>query len=199
MIIGNIVTNKKIDDQNFKVCRKIDTIKKGVPTLIIGWDKTKETFGDKVSIIKKQIDEDTEWTFSPTERKVDFEKDLSDFIERCYKNIFNGVTYLYVDFIHGSKKNIIKIIRKLYTSDNIITYYHDDRMLYILVEGVILGIDLEVVEYIGHDRDKIINKVKAISQQFLTENEIFIKYEYFLPKLNNDYRFIPYLCDIDNE
>ncbi len=63
MYLGNIVTSSKIEDTNFKVCRKVETIKEGLPTLIVGWDKTKEIYGDRVSILHKQIDENTYRTF----------------------------------------------------------------------------------------------------------------------------------------
>jgi hypothetical protein len=48
MYIGNIITSSKIEDDNFKVCRKLETIDDSLPTLIVGWEKTKEIYGDKV-------------------------------------------------------------------------------------------------------------------------------------------------------
>ena len=43
MNVGNIVTSsKKIDFENFKICRKIDNIDRDLPTLIIGWENVKK-------------------------------------------------------------------------------------------------------------------------------------------------------------
>ena len=78
MYVGNIVTTSKIDNENFKICRKLDTIDSNLPTLIIGWENTKELLGDKVSILHKKIDDNTFWTFSAKERLVDYEKDLKN-------------------------------------------------------------------------------------------------------------------------
>ena len=76
MNVGNIVTNSKIDIENFKVCRNIDNIDRDIPTLIIGWENVKKIYGEKVSILHKQIDTFTFWTFSPKERKSEYETDL---------------------------------------------------------------------------------------------------------------------------
>ena len=47
-----------------------------LPTLIVGWKKTKELFGDKVSILHKKIEDNLYWTFNEGERKVDYETDI---------------------------------------------------------------------------------------------------------------------------
>ena len=48
MNVGNIVTNsKKIDFENFKICRKIDNIDRDLPTLIIGWENVKKNLWRK--------------------------------------------------------------------------------------------------------------------------------------------------------
>jgi hypothetical protein len=196
MIIGNIITSSKIDDENIKVCRKIETIKPNLPVLIVGWGKTKELY-ENASIIKKQIDENTFWTFSPKERKVDYDKDLEKFIKLCYENIVKDTKYYYVDFIHSSKKIIYKVLRKIYNSEKIITYLYNDRMLYIYTDNIIFGVDLDIVEYIGIKKEKVIKKLKSISCDFLTNDEIFIKYKNLLKNIDNKYRYIPYIYDID--
>ncbi len=70
-------------------------------------------------------------------------------------------------------------------------------MLYIYTDKIIFGVDLDVVECIGLDRNKVINKLKSISCDFLTNDEIFIKYKNLLKNIDNKYRYIPYIYDID--
>ena len=84
MYVGNIITSSKIEDDNFKICRKLETIDDSLPTLIVGWEKTKEIYGEEVSILHKKIDDKTQWTFSTKERKVDYDKDIKRFMEECY-------------------------------------------------------------------------------------------------------------------
>ena len=195
MYIGNIVTTTKIEDTNFKVCRKVETIKDGLPTLIVGWDKVKELYGDDISILHKEIDENTQWTFSVKERKVDYEKDVIKFIHNCYNNIGKDIHYLYVDPIHDSRKKINKILRKIYSLKNPKLYIHDDRMVYLYAEGVVFGIDLEIVEYLGIDPNKVVTKLRNLSGCLLVDTEIFNKYKYIMTKINNKVRFLPYLYD----
>ncbi len=198
MFIGNIITTSKIEDENFKVCRKIETIQEGLPTLIIGWDKTKEIYGDKVSILHKEISDDTFWTFSPKERKVDYDNDLESFFSMCYSKMGEKLHYIYVDLIHDSKKKIKKIIRKIYSLKNPIIYINKNRMVYIYSEGMIFGIDLEIVEYLGIKRDKVITKLRNLSGCRFIDTEIFNKYKGIMTKINNKVRLIPYLYDIEN-
>ena len=53
MYVGNIVTLLDIKEDNFKICDSLESIDNLLPTLIIGWSKTKELFNDKVSILHK--------------------------------------------------------------------------------------------------------------------------------------------------
>jgi|TARA_B110000211_G_C14074885_1_gene551587 hypothetical protein len=199
MYLGNIVTATKIEDPHFKVCRKVETIQKGLPTLIVGWDKTKELYGDEVSILHKEISPTTCWTFSPKERKVEYEKDVTNFIYKCYNKIGDGIPYIYVDLIHDSRKKIKKIIRKIYSFERPIIYVHEDRMVYLYAEGMIFGIDLEIVSYLGIDPDKVVTKLCNLSGCLLVGTEIFNKYNDVMTKINNKVKFLPYLFDIESD
>jgi hypothetical protein len=198
MYIGNIITSSKIEDTNFKVCRKLETIQEGLPTLIVGWEKTKEIFDDKVSILHKEIDNNTEWTFSTKERKVDYDKDLSSFIQKCYNSIDDKITYIYVDPLHDSRKKVKKIIKKIFSLENPKLYIHKDRMVYLYSEGLIFGIDLEIIDFLGIDRKKVLTKLHNLSGCLLVDAEIFNKYKNIMTKINNKVRLLPYLYDIEN-
>ena len=198
MYIGNIVTTSKIEDTNFKVCRKVETIIEGLPTLIVGWERVKELYGDKVSILHKKICDNIEWTFSPKERRVDYEKDISKFIFNTYNSIGDNIHYIYVDPIHDSRKKINKILRKIYSLKTPRLYVHNDRMVYLYGEGMVFGVDLEVVDYIGIDTKKVVSKLCNLSGCLLVDTEIFNKYKNIMTKINNKVRFLPYLCDIES-
>lgn len=198
MIVGNIVTTYNIEENNFNVCNNIKDIVKGVPTLIVGWDITKEIYGDKVSILNKQIDENTYWTFSSKERKIDYDNDLDSFTKKCYSKIGNDVHYIYVDFIHDTKKKIKKILKKIYHSKGIKIYIDGGRMVYLYTDGIIFGVDLEIVEYIGISRDKVISKLLNLSDCRFIDMEIFNKYKTIMTKINNRVKLVPYFYDIEN-
>jgi len=195
MNVGNIVTNSKIDIENFKVCRKIDNIDRDIPTLIIGWENVKKIYGERVSILHKQIDTFTFWTFSPKERKSEYETDLDSFISKCYNSFGAHLPYVYLDLLMGSRKINFRIIRKILSLKNPITYISDSNMVYIYGENIIFGIDLNVVSLFEEKYEKILNKVKNLQNNTLVDLEIFNKCKDLILKLKNKDKYIPYIYE----
>ena len=199
MYIGNIITSSKIEDDNFKVCRKIETIDDSLPTLIVGWEKTKEIYGDKVSILHKKIDDKIQWTFSTKERKVDYDKDIESFMSNCYSNIGKDINYVYIDVIHDSKKKIKKIIRKIYSLKNPKVYNHLNRMIYIYGDNIVFGVDTEMLSYIGIDYKKVLDKLSKISNCLFIDEKIFNIYKSIINKINGKVRLVPYIYELENK
>jgi hypothetical protein len=198
MYIGNIITSSKIEDDNFKVCRKLETIDDSLPTLIVGWEKTKEIYGDKVSILHKKIDDKTQWTFTTKERKVDYDKDIESFMSKCYSNIGKDINYVYIDVMHDTKKKIKKIIKKIYSLKNPKVYNHLNRMIYIYGDNIVFGVDIEILSYIGIDYNKILTKLSRIPNCLFIDEKIFNIYRGMINKINGKVRLIPYIYEIEN-
>jgi len=198
MYIGNIITSSKIEDDNFKVCRKIETIDDSLPTLIVGWEKTKEIYGDKVSILHKKIDDKTQWTFTTKERKVDYDKDIESFMSNCYSNIGKDINYVYIDVMHDTKKKIKKIIKKIYSLKNPKVYNHLNRMIYIYGDNIVFGVDIEILSYIGIDYNKVLTKLSKIPNCLFIDEKIFNIYRGMINKINGKVRLIPYIYEIEN-
>ena len=198
MYIGNIITSSKIEDDNFKVCRKLETIDDSLPTLIVGWEKTKEIYGDKVSILHKKIDDKTQWTFTTKERKVDYDKDIESFMSNCYSNIGKDINYVYIDVMHDTKKKIKKIIKKIYSLKNPKVYNHLNRMVYIYGDNIVFGVDIEILSYIGIDYNKVLTKLSKIPNCLFIDEKIFNIYRGIINKINGKVRLIPYIYEIEN-
>jgi hypothetical protein len=130
---------------------------------------------------------------------VEYEKDVTNFINKCYNKIGEGIPYIYLDLIHDSRKKINKILRKIYSFEKPIIYIHEDRMVYLYSEGMIFGIDLEIVNYLGIDPNKVVTKLRNLSGCLLVGTEIFNKYKDIMTKINNKVKFIPYLYDIESD
>ena len=64
-------------------------------------------------------------------------------------------------------------------------------MLYIFGDNLIFGIDLNICEFIGVKKNKIINKVNSISNVTLRQNEIFNICKDLIK--NNREKLIPYI------
>ena len=66
-------------------------------------------------------------------------------------------------------------------------------MLYIYGDNLIFGVDLNIVEYIGVKKEKIISIINPIEEVTLSENEIFNKCKEIVVKINNGDKMIPYI------
>ena len=190
MFIGNIVTNEKIKEEKYNICNDIKTINSNFPTLIVGWHLVKKIYGEEnISIINKKIDDKTYWTFDSKERKVDFEMDLENFSKKCCEFILNKNNYIFLDLIHDNRNKIVKIIKKIYSLDNIITMIIDD-MVYLFDENLLFGVDLKILKFMGLDIDKIKRKINQLSKVTLSENQIFNK---CMDSLTYNKKIIPYI------
>jgi hypothetical protein len=198
MYIGNIITSSKIEQENFKICKTFDEIDENLPTLIIGWSQTKELFGDDVSILHKKINDKLFWTFSGKERKSEYESDLDFFISYCYNYFGSNIPYVYLDLIYGKHRINYKIIKKILSLKNPITYISPNKMIYIYCDNIIFGIDLNIISLVEGKVEKVINKVKNLENNTLVDSEIFNKCRDFIYKLKNKNRFIPYIYKYGN-
>jgi len=193
MNIGNIVSSYKINEDNFKLFDEIELVDNSLPTLIVGWNKTKEIFGDKISILNKKISDNLYWTFLPTERRVDYDDDIIIFKKVCYDNFGSELSYVYIDPIHDKPQKIKKILKKIYSLSESISYFTDKNMLYILGENIIFGVNLEITEFIGIKTDRILTRVIGLRNSILIDNEIFNRCKEFIKKLDNNHKLVPYV------
>ena len=193
MYIGNIVTDTFLDDENINFCHDIKDIDDTLPTLIIGWDKTKGLFGDEVSILHKQINNKLYWTFSTKERKSEYDSDYDSFMSLCYNTFGENIPYVYLDILHGKRKINFRIIRKLLSLKNPIVYISENEMMYIYEENIIFGVDLNILSLIDGKKEKVIEKVKTLENCILVDSEIFNKCKDFLYKIKNKNRYVPYI------
>ena len=197
MIVGNIVSATKINvSDDFNVVKSMDEIIHGLPTLIIGFDIAVKHFPD-LDVITRKAADNVFWTFNKTKNREVFEEDIYHFTRFCYKSLTDSLTYFFIDPIHLSKKSTIKLIRKLLTLSNVVTYRHDD-MVYIYGDKIIFGLDLSLLEFVGLNSEKISLKLSTKSQVFLEKNQIFIEYKNKVENLDNQVKYIPYLYSIEN-
>lgn len=197
MKVANIVSDSKVDvSKDFNIVKTTDEIIDKIPTLIVGWDFIKEKYPD-YDILNKKLSDNVYWTFKKTEKRDIYEEDIFNFIELSYKSFVNKTTYIFIDPIHRSRKEIKKILKKIYSFKKIISYEHG-HMIYIYGENLIFGVDLNLIEFIGLNINKIKTKIIQISNIFLTEKDIFIEYKKRVEILDNQVKYIPLLYSIEN-
>ena len=201
MTLGYIISDEKIEpENNFEVISYSQYDKEShSPALLVGYDKIKELFGDTISILDRKINDDTYWTFTLDEHRSYHDLDTYEFSQHCYGKIVKDVNYYFIDPLLMSEDKHQKMFDKIEKKDDkIITFHHKD-MIYIYTKGFILGINIMFYEFIGDDREKIISKIKKLSDVFLQGNEIIIEYKDYMSMYENDYKYIPYLYSIIND
>ena len=195
MKIANIVSTINITvSDDFNVVTALDDTIQGLPTLIIGWDYIKKNFPD-YDIIDRNLGNNIFWTFKPTEKRDLYQQDLYNFINNTYKNLLDKVKYYFIDPFILTRKQVIKIVRKILTSNDKISYLHDN-MMYIYFDNMIIGINLEMLEFMGLNTDKIVSKIKSSDGIFLDKDSIFIEYKDKVEMLDGKVRFLPLLYSI---
>jgi hypothetical protein len=197
MFIGNIVTNTNLGYKNFNIINSFDDIIINLPTLIIGWDNVK-TIAPNADYFDRKLSDDIFWTFSLTEKRDMHEEDLYYFIKKCYEIFVSKSNYIYIDFLLFENKKILNIFDNIKLSSKKIGF-QTENMIYINVDNLIYGIDLNVIDYIGKDRNQLINYLKNNISVLFINNEILIEYKDYMVKLNNNLKYIPYIYSVEHE
>lgn len=191
--IANILVNGTFNDSIlYNVTRDEENLIKGVPTLVVGWDRTKSMFPN-ISILDWKIDDDTYWTFGKRERRDRLEEDSVRFRSLATKRLIKKVKYVFFNVLtenSESKKNFMSSLgnpSKKYV-------YIENNMLYIYDEetSVVHGISLTDIEYEGGNPKIILSLLhRNESVTFITDTNS-IPYEVRNILKNNRY-IIPYL------
>lgn len=197
MKIANIFSRSNVEaPQDFNVVTSFSDIIEGLPTLIVGYDYVNEKYPD-FDITDICLGGNLYWTFRKTEKRDKYEQDLKWFITKVYADLTNELSYIFVDPIQYRGKTLVKIIKKIYSLKNIISYVNNE-MIYIYGDKLIFGVDLRLLTYMGIDTEKIQRKIKAVSTVFLDNSDIFIEYKNTVSSLDNKARYLPFLYSIRN-
>ena len=198
MKVANIVSNNNINvSEEFNVVQSMDEIIHGLPTLIVGFDYVNKHYPD-FNILDIELEPNLYWTVKKTERRDKHAEDLTWFINKVYNDLTKDIKYVFIDPLQYKPKSLWKIIRKLYSIKNSVTFVNGD-MIYIYGDKFIFGVDLKLMSYIGIKKDKIKSKIKSKSSVFLEENDILIEYKNYIEELGYQIKFLPYLYSIRNE
>ena len=197
MKIANILSTIKIEaPEDFNIVKSSSDLIDGLPTLIVGYDYVNKHYHD-FDITNIKLEPNLYWTFKKTEKRDKFDEDLRWFIRKVYEDLTDKLIYLFVDPIQHKPKTLRKIVKKILSLNDVITYQHNE-MFYVYSDNLIFGIDLKLLKYLGFNTDKIKEKIKSISNVFLIDDEILIEYKKCIETLNNRVRYIPYLYFIRN-
>lgn len=159
--LGYIVTDRKMNDiegfvEQVKDFTDADSTK---PILIVGWDNAKLHRGYK-SILEKQLAPGVFWTFKKSESRSDFEQDLKNFYQYVYNVILDNIDYYYINIL-SLRYNKLKKLYSIFNSKERKNIYISDNLIYTLYDGKVLGVSLDVLEYCGVKRDKVLSLLSS--------------------------------------
>ena len=197
MLIGNVVCERYIKiDKNFNLIKSTNEIVEDLPTLIVGLNNAK-SFTDKISYLDRKINTNTFWTFTRLEKRDLFEEDLFYFIKFSYDELLKSAKFKFIDLILSDSDEINKVFNEINISDNVITFSYEN-MVYTYVNDMIYGFDLRQVDYIGKSKNIFIDKIKDMSDVFLSDEKILIEYKKELSILNDEIKYVPLIYLLRN-
>ena len=158
--LGYIVSDSKIKNLKGFVEQVSDVSLADLtkPTLFVGVENARKNI-DGFSILKKKYGDNIFWTYKKTEKRVDFEDDINYFYNYIINNISCNINYYYINILK-LKYNKIKKLYNILFSSNKKYIYISNNMIYILYKNNdILGISLNLLEYIKIKKEKILDKL----------------------------------------
>lgn len=133
-VLANVITDLSRIKFDIKVnkCKSMDEADKSLPTLIIGLSNAKK-YIKGFNILKKYYpSQNLWWTFSKTERGVDFQDDIYKFTLETIDYIVDKVEYSYVDYLDCSLVRGKRILNYLISStDYKVAYIDGNNFLYV--------------------------------------------------------------------
>lgn len=153
--LGYIVTDRKLNniEEFVEQVNSYDDVDPTKPVLIVGWDNAK-VFEGYTNILERRLDDKLFWTFKKSENRSEFERDLDKFYIFVRNNILKNIDYSYID-IFELKYNNLKKLYNIFNSPDRKNIYINNGLLYILYNRRVLGVSLEVLEYCGINRSKV--------------------------------------------
>lgn len=189
--IGNIITKSKIDNSLFYVTDDFEHRIKNLPTLIIGWERTKKLF-PKLDILNWQIENDVFWTFGKRERNYQYENDIERFKDYSLKKITENIEYKFFNVLIESKENKKYFFNLLKKNEKNLFLYNGMLYIYLKDYKKIYGVLLKDIDYEGGSSISFLKKINIkkttnwINQKDILNNDLFFMFK-------NTLYMIPYI------
>jgi hypothetical protein len=192
--IANILTDEPFSEAElYNVVQDHDSVVPDIPTLIIGWEKTKELY-PAASIIEWKVDENVYWTYGKYERRDKYEVNVKKFQDLAFKKYVDSVNYVFYDVILEGEDRFAKFI-ELLLSNMQKTIYVTGDMMYIYIDSTrkVVGLSLRDCDYIDETYKKRIFSAiyNNSSVTFLKNNDAISKEVRF--KTRGRAYILPYL------
>lgn len=194
--LGYVISDNIIKEKNDFVgyVKDISEADPTKPILYIGYKKAKKVEGYK-NILDKKINDNTFWTFKKTESRSDYEIDLEKFYIYIINNILYNINYYYINIIYIKYNKLKKLYNILFNYTKQKYIYISKNMIYFQYEDNTYGISLNILEYMGINQKKILQRIRSNRSNIIIydNNE---KVHKILKEIGYDNRYaVPYLME----
>lgn len=191
--IANIITDGFFENNGlYNVIKDKEALIKGIPTLVIGWTKTKALYPN-ANIIEWKISDNLYWTWGNRERRDRHEMDIERFKNIAIKQFIKPIKYTFLSVLTASDNTFNKFMSSI-SNEQKKTIYIENDMVYICYNGNpnIIGTYLLDFDYIGYDKKLFFSKMFANHNNIIIKNGQDIPFKLKILFKNNLY-VIPYL------
>lgn len=191
--LGNIVTDSKLTTFDYyNVVKTKDKIIEDIPTLIVGYEKTKSIYGDNFSVLDWKIEDNVYWTYGRRERGEKYLENIEKFKNLCFNDMVKTVDYRLFNVLVESterKKEFFNYIKDkknktIYISDDMVYLYEDNKH--------VIGFSLRDVEYGGGNKKRILSILLSDDKNNILNSKDVFNNEFSYTLKNKPY-IIPYL------
>ena len=192
--IANILTDDPFtDNEIYNVVSERASLIDNIPTLIIGWEKTKSEY-PSASIIEWKVADNVYWTYGKYERRDRYESNLKKFQDLAFKTFIDSLEYVFYDILVTPSDKFTAFLMSIDTQNKKTMYVSGD-MMYIYYEGTdkIVGLSLRDCDYIDKTlRKRIFSSVYGSkTTTFLKSNDGTMKMNKY--KLRGNEYLLPYI------
>lgn len=148
--IANILTDEPFNEgELYNVVRDKGKLIPDIPTLIIGWERTKTEYPD-ASIIEWKAADNVYWTYGKYERRDKYEVNIKKFQDLSFKKFVESLEYVFYDVLLTPPERFESFLASL-GSDNQKTIYVTGDMMYLYYNGTnkVVGLSLRDCDYLN--------------------------------------------------
>ncbi len=153
--IANILSDTPFfENELYNVVSEYTSLIPGIPTLIIGWEMTKELYPD-ASIIEWEVEDNVYWTYGKFERRDKYEANIKKFQDFAFKKFIDSIGYVFYDVILSCEEKFQKFINAMKSGVKKTVYVSAD-MMYVYFEQAknVFGVSLRDCDYIDESLKK---------------------------------------------
>lgn len=192
--IANILTDEQFNDAElYNVVRDSNDLIPGIPTLIVGWERTKSEYPD-ASIIEDKVSDNVYWTYGKYERRDKYETNIKKFQDLSFKKFVDSLDYVFYDVLLSTAEKLDSFLTSLLSEPTKTVYVIRD-MMYIYYSGTnkVVGLSLRDCDYIEDTlKKRIFSAIYNSKTVNLLKNNDEISHEVRLKAKGRAY-ILPYL------